>query len=149
MDRNEAYAALDSVKYTQGKLAERTQWPLWRHALFALAETVLVFGISLPLPGTLAGFGIAMLITIFTVRDDKQRYGLFVSGWQGGRTRIVLLILIAFVLAMAFVSFSARGEPIPAPTAVVASLATFAGCLIGSLMWQKIYRAELREGDPR
>ena len=51
MDRNEALASLDAVRHTRGKLAQRSQWPLWRHALFGFVEATFIFGISLPFAG--------------------------------------------------------------------------------------------------
>ncbi|WP_133304010.1 hypothetical protein [Aurantiacibacter aquimixticola] len=146
MDRNEAAAALASVGKTQGRLAEVSEWPLWRHALFGLAEAVFIFGLSLTLFGTIAGLVVAAALTVWIFNDDKRRYGRVVSGWQGMKPKILLVALIAFVLSMAYLSWSARGQPIPAPGAVLAALATFAVCTLASLWWQHLYRAELREG---
>lgn len=146
MDQDQALAALESVNETQGKLAERSTWPLWRHALFGLAEAIFVFGLSLPILGILAGFALALMITVLVIRDDKQRYGMFVSGWQGTKPRILLLALIVFVVGMALLSFSARGGSAPALTPMLAAAATFCVCTISSLWWQKLYREELRNG---
>ena len=149
MDRNEALAALESVGQTQERLAEVSEWPLWRHALFGVAEAVFIFGLSLSLLGTLGGFVVAGAITAWIFHDDKRRYGRAVSGWHGTRPRILLVALIAFVAGMAHLSWSTRGEPIPAPGAVLAASATFVVCTLASLWWQRLYRAELRDGPVR
>ncbi len=146
MDRNEALASLDAVRHTRGKLAQRSQWPLWRHALFGLVEATFIFGISLPTAGLVVCMVIAVATMAWIIHDDKQRYGMFVSGWQGTRPKLVLFGLVAVAGAMAVLSISARGEPVPSPTAIVAALVTFTLCTLGSLWWQKLYRQELREG---
>lgn len=144
MDRNEAKKALDSVNQTHGKLANQATWPFWRHALFGIAEASFIFGLSLPIWGTAICLALAGAIILWVINDDKQRYGMFVSGWNGKRPRILLIVLLTFVVAMAIVSFSARGETVPAPAALGAMFATFAACTIGSISWEKLYRAELR-----
>lgn len=146
MDRNEALAALDGVKHTQGKLAEVSEWPLWRHVLFGVAEGTFIFGLSLPILGTAACLIAAGGLVAWMIRDDKQRYGMFVSGFQGKKPRAALFALIIVVVGMAALSFAARGEPAPAPMAIVATLGTIIACTLGSLWWQRLYRAELREG---
>ena len=147
MDKNEALASLDAVRHTRGKLAQRSHWPLWRHALFGLLEATLIFGISLPFAGMAICVVVAVATIVWISYDDKQRYGMFVSGWQGTRPKLVLLGLAIVVGAMAVLSISARGEPVPSPTAIAAALVTFILCTLGSLWWQKLYQQELRQGD--
>lgn len=144
MDRNEAIAALESVAQAEGRLAETATWPLWRHAVFALAEAVLVFAVSLPFVGLLAGFALSIAIAAWTVNDDKQRYGMFVSGWRAGKPGVLLVIITAFVVAMAFLSFTARDDAAPALTPALAAMATFAVCTAGSVLWQRLYQQQLR-----
>ncbi|WP_120077749.1 hypothetical protein [Aurantiacibacter odishensis] len=146
MDRNEALASLDAVRHTRGKLAQRSQWPLWRHALFGLLEATFIFGVSLPFAGMIVCVMIAAATMAWIIHDDKKRYGMFVSGWQGTRPKLVLFGLVAVAGAMAVVSFTARGEPAPSPTALLAASVTFVACTLGSLWWQKLYRQELSDG---
>lgn len=146
MDRNEAHAALDGIRHTQGKLAERSQWPLWRHGLFGLSEGILVFGISLPFPASLAAIAITSALVVWIIHDDKKRYGMFVSGFRGRKPRLAVGALIVVLLGMCALSLTARHEPVPAPAAMLAALVTIIACTIGSVWWQKLYQAELREG---
>ena len=145
MDRNEAHAALDAMAQTRSRMAETTQWPLWRHALFGVAETFFVIGISLPAlySGISVLLAFALIIWLFT--DDKKRYGMFVSGWHGQKPRLITLGMTVVVVALAVLSWTTRGEPAPAPLALLAGLATLFVCTLGSIWWQSAYKRELRE----
>ncbi|MGB3796813.1 MAG: hypothetical protein WA957_10980 [Alteraurantiacibacter sp.] len=147
MDRNEALASLDAVRYTRGKLAERATWPFWRHAAFGMMEGIFIFGISLPAAGMAVAVVIAFAMMGWIIRDDKKRYGMFVSGWQGNCPKLLTVCLLIFAVGMAVISWTARGEAAPAPTALIAAFATFAVCTAGSLWWQKLYRQELRQDE--
>ncbi len=146
MDRNEALASLDAVRHTRGKLAQRTVWPFWRHAAFGLLEAIFIFGLSLPITGMIAAALVAVAIMAWIVHDDKKRYGMFVSGWQGKKPRLVTMALVVFAIGMAIISWGARGQAVPSVAATGAALAMFVVCTAGSLWWQKLYRQELQEG---
>ncbi|RDC60706.1 hypothetical protein HME9302_01921 [Alteripontixanthobacter maritimus] len=143
MNHDQASAALAGVRQANHRLAERTRWPLGRHAAFGLAESLLVFGLSLP-TSYLALFAVLAMITVLLViRSDKRTHGMFVSGFKGGRTTIVLLGTTALVVCCAILSWMSRGDPFPALIPVLATAICFLGCTLGSYAWQGVYNDEL------
>lgn len=139
---------LDAVAQADRKIAERMQWPLWRHAAFGLVEGLLVLGPSLPIPTGIAVIVVALGALGWIVHDDKQRYGMFVSGWQEG-TKTITVTIAVVVVSLMIVSISRTGEPAPDPIAVGAALGAFFAATIGSLLWQKAYQRHLRRGTTR
>ncbi len=149
MDRNEAAAALADVNRTENKLAERAQWPFRRHAMFGLAEGLLVAGIAQPtaiMGGTIA---VAMALVVVCVTEDRRRTGMFVSGFQGRSTRWVVAALLLFLLPMAAIAAAIRDGETVQPLGYALGAIVFAVCTAGSLLWQKVYRAELAQGGGR
>jgi hypothetical protein len=146
MNPNEAATALDSVDRTERKLAQHAHWPFHRHAMFGLGEGLLIASLAQPI--SIGGWMIAVAIALFIVCmwDDRRRHGMFVSGFQPGRTRFLTALLVIFVIAMAAVSLALRDGESAQPLGYLAGLVTFAVCTAASLQWQKIYRAELERG---
>jgi len=95
----EHQAALKTVTETNERLAQKMHWPLWRHAAVGALFCVLLLGISLP--GSIGGvINVAMIGVVFLlIRDDKRRHGMWVSGYQKGRTGWVMAALVGLVLA--------------------------------------------------
>ncbi len=146
MKKDDALASLEAVNRAKARLAADAKWPFWRHAAYGLIEAAIVLSVSLPFSALLAVAGGAIIATLLVIKDDKRRYGMFISGWQGGKPRLVTLGMVAFIITMFALSFTTRGQPFPAPIAVGAALATFIACTIGSYWWQKLYREELGHG---
>lgn len=146
---HEADAALKSVSHTEEKLAERAQWPLHRHAMFGLCEGLLIAGLAQPALTTAAMFGAAMFLLVACVSDDRRRHGMFVSGWQRGATRPLMIALVAFLGTMACAAIYVRSGDEIAPLGLFIGLVTFVVCTVSSVVWERIYRAELLRKDRR
>lgn len=143
MNPNEAAAALAEVERTETKLAERARWPFHRHAMFGLAEGILVAGLAQPTAQAGAMIAVAMALLVICISEDRRRDGMFVSGWQPGATRPLTILITLFVLAMAAASAMARDGDGTAPLGYLYGAITFVVCTAASLRWEKIYRAEL------
>lgn len=143
MNPNEAAALLAQVGRTETKLAARARWPVYRHAMFGLAEGMLVAGIAQPTAQAGAMMVVAMALLIVCVSEDRRRDGMFVSGWQPGATRPLTILITLFVLAMAAASVMTRGESGSEPLGYLFGVITFVVCTAASLRWETIYRVDL------
>lgn len=143
MNPTEAAAVLADVDLTETKLAERARWPFHRHAMFGLAEGMLVAGIAQPTAQAGAMIVIAMALIIVCVSEDRRRDGMFVSGWQPGATRPLTILITLFVLAMAAASAMTRDGGGAEALAYLFGAITFLVCTAASLLWEKIYRNDL------
>ena len=146
MNPIEAATALDGVDRTERKLAQHAHWPFHRHAMFGLGEGLLIAALAQPM--AIGGWmiGVAIALFIMCMWDDRRRHGMFVSGFQPGRTIPLTVLLVLFVTAMAVGSLMIRDGVSAQPLGYLAGLVTFALCTAASLQWQKIYRAELERG---
>lgn len=143
MDPIEAAAALAQVELTQARLARRAHWPLYRHAVFGLVEGMVVAAFAQPLAHAGALFVLAMTLLVVSVRGDRRRDGMFVSGWQPGATRPLTIIIALFALAMALASVSVRDGTVVEPLGYLLGVITFAVCTAASMRWERVYRANL------
>ena len=98
MDRNEALVSLDAVSQTDRKMAQKMHWPFWRHALFGIAEGLLVIGLGAngAIGATAMGGGVACLLLL--MYGDRQRDGMLVSGFKGKRTRPLMWAIMVLVI---------------------------------------------------
>lgn len=143
MDREQAAAALAEVGRTEHRLAERAHWPFHRHAMFGLAEGLLVAGVAQPLAITGAMTAAALALITVCVTEDRRRHGMFVSGWQAGATRPLTIALALFVAVMVAASAAVRGSAAAQPLGFLLGTIAFAICTWASLRWERVYRAEL------
>lgn len=147
MNPNDAAAALAQVDRTETKLAERARWPFHRHAMFGLAEGLVVAGFAQPGAQMGAMMAVALALVVVCVTGDRRRDGMFVSGWRAGATRPLTILVTLFVIAMAMASAAVRDGEAAQPLGYLFGAIAFAVCTAASLRWEKIYRAELgREG---
>jgi len=146
MNSNEAATALDSVDRTERKLAQHAHWPFHRHAMFGLGEGLLIAALAQPVAIGASMMAVAVALFGLCMWDDRRRHGMFVSGFQPGETRPLTVLLVLFVVAMAAASLAIRDGASAQPLGFIAGLVTFAVCTAASLLWQKIYRAELESG---
>ena len=141
-----AKAALDAVTSSQARLAERMRWPLWRHAAPGLLMVLLLAGITLPSGASIAVSGLVLLLVFAIVRDDKKRYGMFVSGYQKGRTGWVIAIQIALTLGAMFYVLNYIDDPLGSPVFYAVAAALFVASTALSYAWEVVYRADLTGG---
>lgn len=146
MDKSEAQSALDAVKDTDRLMAQRMTWPLWRHAIFGVMMALLLLALALPVGMQIPVIGLVLLLVVLVVRDDKKRHGMFVSGYQKGRTGWVLAAQAALLLAALVVTLIWLDEPLESLLfwAMAAMLLVVSTVL--SVIWEKVYRADIEEG---
>jgi len=149
MNRDEAAAALAGVDRTERKLAEHARWPFHRHAMFGLAEGLLVAGAAQPIAVAAGMAAAAMALVVVCITDDRRRHGMFVSGWRAGATQPLTLAMAAVLIVMLMVSTSLGDGESAQPLGYLLGAVAFAICTAISLKWERVYRAELASGGQR
>jgi hypothetical protein len=147
MDRNEAAAALADAGRIERKLSEHARWPFHRHAMFGLAEGLIVAGLAQPIATSGAMTAVAMSLIAVCIMEDRRRHGMFVSGWQRGATRPLTIALFLFLIVMVIGAAFVRDGETAQPLGYLIGAVTFAVCTWASIRWEKIYRAELAGGE--
>lgn len=142
----DAQTALIALEVTNGRLAERMRWPLWRHAAAGLLMTLIVGSVGLPRGLAMVILLVAIVLTIAIVRDDKKRYGMFVSGYQRGRTAWVTSAIIALNLSAVFFVRTLRDNAVVNAIFWLAMAIVFLGTLMLSIAWERVYRHDIRKG---
>lgn len=146
MDAKEAAEALRGMKQVEARLAARAHWSWPRHAAFGALMGILVAGYALPLPLNMAVVALCCAGVAAIVAWDRRRDGFFVSGYRPGRTRwVTALLLVCALAALAAAIFGRESGLAWAPLAAGAAL--FVVATLASVMWERVYRAEL-EGRP-
>lgn len=146
MDRNEAQAALGAVNDARARLAQTMHCPPWRHAAFGAVVAVLIAANALPRSMFAPLFAISMAATIWLVRSDRRRTGTFVNGWRWGRTLPLSGGLFVVLLALIFMARRGQATAFLTPQGAVAIALAFAIGTAASVLWQRVYLAELRSG---
>jgi hypothetical protein len=144
-ETDEPAASLAALEVANDRLAKRMKWPVWRHMAGGLLLTLIVAAVALPVAAAWIVFFAAILLTVVIVRSDKKRHGMFVSGFQRGRTGWVIAATVALLLgALKVVSTQWAGnwsDPLLWLTLAV----VFAGTTTLSLLWEQVYRADIRK----
>lgn len=148
-DIDEARAAIAEIRATEQRLAQQMAWPFWRHLLPGLAFGALIFGQTL---GHAASILIALGVTIAGVlimNRDRERDGLFVSGFAGNRARWVSIVLLVMVVGgIVYVRYGIAAPQAQQPVFWVLLAAMIAGGTAFSYLWQHVYQRELRGKEP-
>lgn len=140
-------AALEAVRQTDQEMAGRMTWPLWRHAAFGALEALLLLGWGLPPAAMAACIVVALGGLWWIVRDDRKRYGMFVSGYGSRAARPALMLSFAIFFA-GLATIVLTGGPnewthwVPIVTGIV-----FIGETLASLWWEKLAQEGLRQMD--
>jgi len=146
MDTRQAREALGAMDGATRKFGESFDCPPWRHALFGAVMASLVLSVSLPQPWQAALYVLTMASLVLIVRSDRRRNGAFVNGWRRGRTLPFTILVMLFMIGMMVLSISGRHAPFPSPRVIIATVLALAGGTAMSVVWQRIYRAELNPG---
>ncbi|MGZ8998567.1 MAG: hypothetical protein ACXW2T_06890 [Allosphingosinicella sp.] len=149
MNHNEAAATLEEVGRTEKKLAQHAHWPFHRHAMFGLAEGLIVAGVAQPIAIGSALTVAALALLVVCITDDRRRHGMFVSGWRPGATRPLTFALALFIIVMLAAALAVRDGHSAQPLGFLIGLVTFAVSTAISRRWERIYRAELIRGGGR
>lgn len=147
MDDRQARDALTAIAAAQLQLAETQTFPLWRHAALGGVMALLIAANAVP-QAFFAGLFIASMAgVVWLMKYDRRRTGTFVNGWRRGRTFPVSLVLFALLLGLVFLARNTRGDGYVSSEGLLAIVAAFALGTAFSLVWQRIYIGELREGS--
>lgn len=146
MDRNEAREALDAVDGAREQLARAMHCPPWRHAAFGVVMATLIAANAVPRLFFAPLFVVAMAATVWLVRGDRRRTGTFVNGWRRGRTLPLSGGLFVVLLALIFMARRGRSEVFVTAQGLLAIGLAFAVGTLVSVVWQRVYLAELRSG---
>lgn len=149
MNSNEAASALAGVSSAEHRLADQIgPCPPWRHAAFGLVMALLVGGVTLPFAMQAASLAVAMALVALIVQYDRRRYGVFINGYRRGRTLPVTLLVLGGMLVMLFAAVHARENGLSIWTKAGIVALTFAFAVAGSVVWQRVFLAELRARHP-
>ena len=146
-DPDEARAALAAVTAAEVRLAERSNWSLLRHAAAGALTALLLFAQSLGETAMIAVYAVAAVLALLVAERDRRRDGMFVNGWRADRTLWVTLPLLAFMITM--VLLVRRAVPAPQTASPLFWMLILLTALVvtgASMLWQRIYRDELRRG---
>ncbi|MFC0588820.1 hypothetical protein ACFFF7_05285 [Novosphingobium aquiterrae] len=146
MDRNEALKALDTVHDARVQLARAMDCPPWRHAAFGAVMAALVAANAVPRAWFVPLFVLSMAATVWLVRSDRRRTGTFVNGWRLGRTLPLSGGLFVVLLALIFMARRGQGTAFLTPAGLIAVGLSFVIGTGVSVLWQRVYLAELRAG---
>lgn len=146
MDKQEARAALAAAQGAADGLARASACPPWRHAAFGVVMAMLVLAVGMPLPVYAALFVLAMAGVAVLAAWDRRRTGVFVNGFRRGPTLPVSLVLMGGMLALVFAQLHVRENGLGIlPKLGLAGCAFVLACG-ASIVFQRIYLRELREG---
>ncbi|MCB2048667.1 MAG: hypothetical protein KDE32_10625 [Novosphingobium sp.] len=147
-DEFDAREALAAVKGSEGKLADRMTWPLWRHMAIGLVFNLLIYGQTRHDDNTsLAISTMVMFASILLIQYDRRHTGLHISGLRVGRTMWVAIAQIAIVAGAMFFVRSGIPDPIVEQPAYWAlQIGVFASSFALSKLFERLYRADVRGG---
>lgn len=146
MDHTEAREALDAVQGAREQLARAVDCPPWRHAAFGAVMAALIAANVVPRPFFAPLFIVSMAATVWLTLGDRRRSGTFVNGWRRGRTLPLSGGLFVALLGLIFVARHGRAEMAVSSEGLLAIALAFVIGTAASVLWQRIYLAELREG---
>lgn len=142
-DSVDAAGALAAMRTSQARLAKAASCPPERHLAFAGLMGVYVGAPAAPFWLMLTLEALMLVCVVFVIRWDRRRTGVFINGYQRGKTRWVMAVMLPGMLALYITGYwlaKARGL-----WWVPLALAPFAmvGGYYGSALWQRVYAREL------
>lgn len=138
-----AAQALAFIEQSREKLAAASETPPARHVAFALLMGVLVASPMLPFSLRVAALVGIFAATLWIIRWDRRRMGMFINGYRAGKTRWVtvalLLVILPLHVASIWLSLAPATWWAPLPLGFVAVVLAYGG----SLWWCRVFRREL------
>ena len=146
MEKTDVAASLDAVRETREKMAAKMHWPFWRHAATGVFLAIILLGRALPNEYGLIVTALCLLPIFAIIAHDKKTLGMFVSGYQKGRTVWVIIAILALFFGAFFWVMFGMDEPLSDPRfwALEAGVLVVSTAL--SYLWAKVYREDLRAG---
>lgn len=146
MDKMDVAASLDAVRETREKMADKMYWPFWRHAATGAFLVVILLGQALPTEYGLIVTMLCVLPIFAIIAHDKRAHGMFVSGYQKGRTGWVIAAILALFFAAFFWVMFGMDDPLTDPRFWALEAVMFVVSTALSYLWAKVYREDLRAG---
>jgi hypothetical protein len=146
MDSKQAREALDAVQGAREQLAQAVDCPPWRHAAFGAVMAAMIAANAVPRPFFAPLFVVSMAATVWLALGDRRRSGTFVNGWRPGRTLPLSGGLFVVLLSLIFMARRGRSEVLLTSQGLLAIALAFVIGTAASVLWQRIYLAELRAG---
>lgn len=146
MDRNDALEALGAVDDARARLAQAMHCPPWRHAAFGVVMATLIASGAVPRAFFAPLFVAAMAATVWLVRGDRRRTGTFVNGWRRGRTLPLSGGLYVALIGLIFMARRGQATEFLTSQGLLAIVLAFVIGTAASVVWQRVYLAELRSG---
>lgn len=139
----EARIALAAKGEADHQIAGLAACPPWRHAAFAGLLAGLVGTPAVPLELRFVVLGLIVLGGVLIYLADRRRLGVFINGYRRGKTRLVVVPLMAvwLVLYSASYYFETKFDA-PWVSIGLAAVAFMVG-YVGSVIWQRTFRREL------
>ena len=139
-------ASLAAVRDTDAKIAQKMRWPLWRHAIVGVLMALMLLSFAVPMGWQVPIIVLVLALVFLIIRDDKKRHGMFVSGYQRGRTGWVIAVQLVLFLAVMFISTEMISDPLTSPAFWGLQAILLVGSTVLSLIWEKVYRADIQAG---
>lgn len=140
---DQARIALAARETVQRQLAAAATYPQWRHAIFGMLLGGLVLMPALPSAGRIAMFAALLCAMPLIMRSDRKRSGMFINGYRRGRTLYVTFAMLALEICLIMISMHRATEfGDPRMAFLLAPVAVAVGW-IGSLIWQRVFIAEM------
>ena len=146
MNQKEAAEALSSISRTKARFAAGfEEIPFVRHALFGLTYAILIGSATLETSASFIGVAAALALVFLQIRQDRSRYGVFVNGYRRGKTLPLSITLVIVMVGFILAAIHAADADWPDLWKAGLTFAGFAIATGASMIWQRIYIAELRE----
>lgn len=137
--------ALDLIRNTREQtLAKMDHWPWWYDCGYALACGLLVAGQGFPTAFSLPSVGIALAILVVIMRRWQAERGVWVNGYSPKRARWAAFGLAAILIGLMGLSIWFGRIQAIYWVPVVNGLAGAALGYIGSRVWMRLYRQDVR-----
>ena len=142
-DPADAADALAAMRTSQARLAKAATCPPERHLAFAGLMGVYVGAPAAPFWLMLTLEALILVAVVFIIRWDRRRTGMFINGYQRGRTRRVIAVLLPGMLALYMAGYwLAKVQGVWWAPLTLAPVAVIGG-YFGSAWWQRVYSREL------
>ena len=139
---DEARAALAAKGQAERDLARITDCPPWRHAAVGLLMAALVASPVLPTPLRFAVLVLVLVAIAGLLAADRRRTGVFVNGYRRGWTLVVSLVMLVALVGLFMLSARA-GLAGNSLTPLLLAAVAFVVATAGSVIWQRVFVAEL------
>ena len=143
MEGFEALSALDAKRQAEAQIAKAANCPPWRHAVFGLMLGGLIasFAFEFAIRTTILVIVLACIPII--VHSDRKRMGMFINGYRRGKTRVVIVGLLALWLPLyglsVYYGLDRHDHQIP----LLLGLVGFVVATAGSVLWQRVFVREM------